>query len=114
MSYGNKEVLDMDFAEENEVKNLNNLHRVLIDNQESLHLQGVCKVENFDPCSIWLETNRGDLVIEGEELHIAHLDLDGKELKVCGKICGVRYAVNNKDGKRVKAAGKHLLDRLLK
>lgn len=53
-------------------------------------------------------------MIEGEELHIAHLDLDGKELKVCGKICGVRYTVNTKDGKRVKAAGKHLLDRLLK
>lgn len=104
----------MDFVDDKNGENLTNLHRVLIDNQENLHLQGVCKVENFDTNSIWLETNRGDLVIEGEELHIAHLDLDGKELKVCGKISGVRYAVNTKDGKRVKAAGKHLLDRLLK
>lgn len=105
----------MDFVEDMEDrKELKNVHRVLIDNQENLHLQGVCKVENFDPQAIWLETNRGDLLIEGEELHIAHLDLDGKELKVCGKINGVRYTMNTKDGKRVKTAGKHLLDRLLK
>ena len=105
----------MDYVDEiEERERLDNVHRVLIDEQKNLHLQGVCKVENFGPQTIWLETNRGDLVIEGEELHIAHLDLDGKELKICGKINGVRYGMNNKDGKRVKAAGKHLLDRLLK
>jgi len=69
----------------------NNDHQITIIGRKSLNMLGVLKVENFDTEKINLETNMGDLVINGEDLHIEHLLLEEHQLVVKGQINSIAY-----------------------
>ena len=66
-------------------------HRLELDARRTLHISGVENVERFDGSGIVLVTTEGLLVIEGEELHIGSLRLDGGELLVEGRIDALSY-----------------------
>lgn len=83
-----------------------------LTNRERLEATGVQKVVSFDEREIALETVIGSLILEGEGLHITHLDLTAGELVVEGLIVSIKYAEDR--GKKIKMKGKNILERLLK
>ena len=66
-------------------------HRLELVGRERLTVTGEEDVERFDETSIVMSTSAGMLVINGEELHIGKLALDGGELHVDGRIDSVTY-----------------------
>ena len=53
--------------------------------------------ERFDENTIVMLTNRGTLIVRGEELHIEKLSLDGGDLKVEGTIDSLTYEDSGRD-----------------
>lgn len=66
-------------------------HHVVIEERKSLTVSGVEDVERFDENTIVLSTSKGAMVVNGENLHIEKLSLDGGDLKVEGDIDAVTY-----------------------
>jgi sporulation protein YabP len=83
-----------------------------LTNREMLQTTGVRKVVSFDDHEIILETGIGLLVLHGEELHITHLDLTAGDLIIEGLITSLEFSEER--GKKIKAKGKNILERLIK
>ena len=66
-------------------------HRIMLEEREQLVISGVEEVESFDESTIYLTTAQGALEIQGDELHIEKLSLDGGELHVDGRIDSISY-----------------------
>lgn len=66
-------------------------HHLILEEREELSVSGVEEVESFDENTIVMVTNRGTLVVRGEELHIEKLSLDGGELRVEGVVESLTY-----------------------
>ena len=66
-------------------------HRLELVGRERLTVSGVEDVERFDENGIVMSTSAGTLIIQGENLHIGKLSLDGGELHVDGRIDSVSY-----------------------
>lgn len=66
-------------------------HHVVIEERRRLTVSGVMDVERFDENAIVLSTAKGAMVVEGENLHIEKLSLDGGDLKVEGDIDSITY-----------------------
>ncbi|MBM7557181.1 sporulation protein YabP [Halanaerobacter jeridensis] len=56
-----------------------------------LELTGVEEVIDFDENKVRLETNLGNLIIDGSDLKMKHLDLDSKELIIKGHVRELKY-----------------------
>ena len=82
-------------------------HRLELDGRERLLVSGVEEVESFDESTIFLTTAQGCLEIQGEELHIEKLSLDGGDLKVEGRVDALVYETQS------RSRGGGLLSRLL-
>ena len=72
-------------------------HHILLEGREQLTVSGVEEVESFDENTIVMLTNRGTLIVRGEELHIEKLSLDGGDLKVEGEIDSLTYEDSGRD-----------------
>lgn len=66
-------------------------HHIIVEERERLSVSGVEEVERFDENTIVMTTVRGTLVIQGENLHIEKLSLDGGDLKVEGSVDSLTY-----------------------
>ena len=62
-----------------------------LSNRELLELSGVVEVMDFDENRVRLETNLGNLIVNGSDLKMQHLDLDNGELIVEGKVRELKY-----------------------
>ena len=82
-------------------------HHVILEEREQLVISGVEEVESFDESTIFLTTAQGCLEIQGEELHIEKLSLDGGYLKVEGRVDALVYETQS------RSRGGGLLSRLL-
>ena len=72
-------------------------HHIILEEREQLSVSGVEEVESFDENTIVMLTNRGTLIVRGEELHIEKLSLDGGDLKVEGEIDSLTYEDSGRD-----------------
>ena len=81
---------------ERETPHLPTGHHVELEERRRLVISGVEDVERFDEQTIVLTTTMGELEIQGEELHIETLSLNGGELKVDGEVHALIYG----DGQR--------------
>ena len=72
-------------------------HHLILEDRERLSVSGVEEVESFDENAIVMHTNRGTLVIRGENLHIEKLSLDGGDLKVEGDVDSLTYEDSGRD-----------------
>ena len=72
-------------------------HHIILEEREQLSVSGVEEVESFDENTIVMLTNRGTLIVRGEELHIEKLSLDGGDLKVEGTIDSLTYEDRGRD-----------------
>ena len=71
-------------------------HHIILEEREQLVVSGVEEVESFDENTILLTTAQGALEIQGEELHIEKLSLDGGDLKVEGRVNALLYGEENR------------------
>ena len=63
-----------------------------------LHLSGIKDVISFDELNIYLITENGNLLIEGNDLHITTLDVASGNMTVEGIVCAMIY--NDKENKK--------------
>lgn len=86
--------------------------RLSLVNREKMEVSGVSQVLSYDSGEINLDTKIGLLTLKGEGMVITHLDLEQGEVIIQGLINGISYAEDR--GKKIKAKGKNILDRLWK
>ena len=68
-------------------------HHVILEERDQLVISGVEEVES----TIFLTTAQGCLEIQGEELHIEKLSLDGGDLKVEGRVNALIYGEERRE-----------------
>ncbi|HAA89084.1 MAG: Sporulation protein YabP [Thermoanaerobacterales bacterium 50_218] len=86
--------------------------KLVLTNRKKLEATGVLQILSYDAEEINLETGIGLLVLKGEGMVVTHLDLDQGEVVVQGLLNEIVYSEDR--GKKIKAKGKNILERLLK
>jgi len=76
-------------AEQKTVQKL--LHNVIMNNCEKLSLTGVRDVEGFDENEVVCVTDRGELLIRGQNLHVDRVELSVGDVDVSGNIMALIY-----------------------
>lgn len=77
-------------------------HRLTLQDRRDLLLTGVTAVDSSENRKIVLKTVLGDMLVEGKDLHILHLDLTKGEAAIGGKVDSLLYA----DTAHVKGKGR--------
>ncbi len=85
--------------------------RILDRNQ--LHVDGISNVVSFDSERIELNGILGGIIVEGEDLSIAALNLDQGQVAIEGQICAVAYGKSQME-KTARHKSKTILNRLMK
>lgn len=65
--------------------------KLTLNERKDLHMTGVTEVISFDDTAVVLETNLGTLEIQGQELQLKTLSIDGGQVAVSGHICSLAY-----------------------
>ena len=71
--------------------NLQLPHKLTLNERNKLTLTGVTEVVSFDETAVVLRTILGDLEIQGQELKMKNLSIEGGQLEVSGQISGFYY-----------------------
>ncbi|NLN28351.1 MAG: sporulation protein YabP [Firmicutes bacterium] len=66
-------------------------HNLALKDREHLTIEGVINVERFDRDEILLETDRGVLLVRGEDLQIKELAVEGSGMVVTGLVHSLEY-----------------------
>ena len=71
---------------------------VYVIGREKIRLTGVTGVVSFDENNVTLTTTGGTLTVDGSELNITKLDLDGGEAAIDGRFVGMYFTEPRKKG----------------
>ena len=74
----------------------NTLHSVRIENRSSITLTGIDEVVSYDEESVVMNSNMGQITLDGEGLNIVKLNLEEGEVCVNGKIGALYYMEQHK------------------
>ena len=66
-------------------------HSLSLDECKNLTLTGATEVLRFDEENAELETSRGRIVVQGQELKLRTLSLDGGKVSITGQIDAIFY-----------------------
>ena len=66
-------------------------HRLTLDERRNLSMNGVTEVVSFDDTAVVLRTCLGTLLVQGRELQLKTLTLDGGNVAVEGHISALSY-----------------------
>ena len=66
-------------------------YEIYIKNKNEIKLNGVLSVDSFDEDFLTLDTELGQLVIEGKNLKIESLAKENREILIKGDFCGLFY-----------------------
>ena len=66
-------------------------HKLSLDQRKSLTMTGVSEVVSFDENTVVLKTGLGMLVVQGRQLQLKNLTLDGGNVAVEGEISSLVY-----------------------
>lgn len=66
-------------------------HKLTLEERKSLTMTGVTEVVSFDETCVVLRTSLGTLLIQGSELQLKQLTLDGGNVAVEGRIGSLAY-----------------------
>ena len=67
-------------------------HMLSLDARHRLTLTGATEEVSFDETAVVVGTNLGTLVIQGRDLSLKELSLDGGRVEVLGEISALNYA----------------------
>ena len=65
--------------------------KLTLQQRQALTMTGVTEVVSFDDSAIVLKTHLGDLIVQGEDLVLKNLSLDGGQVAVTGQINSLVY-----------------------
>ena len=74
-----------------DTEHLNLPHALTLNERNQLTMTGVTEVVSFDDCAVILRTDLGTLVVQGKELQLKNLSLDGGQVAVDGTVCALIY-----------------------
>lgn len=66
-------------------------HKLVLDQRKSLTMTGVTDVVSFDDTTVILHTTLGTLEIQGQQLQLKTLSLEGGQVAVDGQISSLYY-----------------------
>ena len=66
-------------------------HKLSLDQRKNLTMTGVTEVVSFDENTVVLKTGLGVLVVQGAQLQLKTLTLDGGNVAVEGEITSLTY-----------------------
>ena len=66
-------------------------HSLQLCQRQKLTMTGVCEVISFDENTVVLQTGLGTLVIQGNQLQLKNLSLEGGEVRVDGTVSALIY-----------------------
>ena len=75
-------------------------HELQLNERESLTMTGVAEVVSFDENTVVLQTSLGLLVIQGQQLQLKNLTLEGGQVAVEGSIRALSYEEPRQTGWR--------------
>ena len=75
-----------------EEKQIQKVHKLVLNNRKTSVMTGVLDVLAFDLNEILLETEQGMLMIKGKDLHVNRLSLEKGEVDVTGHIDSCTYS----------------------
>ena len=73
-------------------------HKLTLEGRSRLSVSGVRDVESFDENTVVMDTSRGVLVVQGENLHLQNLSLDGGLVIVDGTVGAMVYEEERRRG----------------
>ena len=79
------------------------IHKVYLNARKSAVLSGVRDVLSFDAKEVYLETEQGVLLIQGDELHVNRLSLEKGEIDIDGRRID-SFAYSDREETQKKAA----------
>lgn len=66
-------------------------HKLQLNERHQLTMTGVTEVVSFDDGAVVLRTSLGTLIVQGKELQLKTLSLDGGQVAVDGNISTLSY-----------------------
>lgn len=66
-------------------------HKLTLNERSSLIMTGVTEVVSFDEGAVILHTELGTLVVQGRDLQLKTLSVDGGQVAVEGTVCSLIY-----------------------
>ena len=66
-------------------------HKLTLNERKQLTMTGVTEVVSFDDTAVVLRTVLGTLEVQGQELQLKTLSIDGGQVAVDGHICALYY-----------------------
>ena len=73
-------------------------HKLILNERKSLTMTGVTEVVSFDEATVALRTGLGLLTVQGQELKLKTLSLDGGQVAVEGQISALIYEESREGG----------------
>ena len=73
-------------------------HKLALDERKSLTMTGVTEVVSFDENTVVLHTSLGTLVVQGQQLQLKTLTLEGGNVAVEGHINALHYEESRQSG----------------
>ena len=75
-------------------------HKLQLNERKSLTMTGVTEVVSFDETAVVLQTSLGLLIVQGQQLSLKNLSLDGGQVAVDGTISALSYEEPRQSGWR--------------
>lgn len=66
-------------------------HKLSLNDRQQLTVSGVTEVVSFEDTSVILHTHMGTLVVQGRDLQLKMLSLDGGQTEVTGTVTALVY-----------------------
>jgi sporulation protein YabP len=66
-------------------------HKLTLNERRQLTMTGVSEVVSFDDISVVLRTELGTLTVQGQDLQLKNLSLDGGQVAIDGTVSGLIY-----------------------
>lgn len=66
-------------------------HKLQLVERQQLTMNGVTEVVSFDDATVVLQTSLGTLVVQGQELQLKNLSLEGGQVSVSGTVSALIY-----------------------
>ncbi len=75
-------------------------HKLQLSERKVLTMTGVTEVVSFDENAVVLQTSLGLLIVQGQQLSLKNLSLDGGQVAVEGSISALTYEEPRQSGWR--------------
>ena len=75
-------------------------HKLQLVGREQLTVTGVTEVVSFEDTAVVLHTSMGTLMVQGRELKLKTLSLEGGQVAVDGHVCALIYEEPRQSGWR--------------